>query len=169
MKIRFASLVLAALAVSHLSAGAEPNDLGPFGTQDRVSPERMHAYRLQRMARVLELDETQTSQWQALVEDHFETARLHHESLAVLTDEFRSLADEPDPDLTQLGQLALDIHRQRQAVQESRQQLLVDLESVLDAEQRERFEALEEAGDMLAPQRGRHRPHGPRSKQSDSD
>jgi len=159
MKKRVLSLALAALALTCLTVAAQPGGFGPPSGDDLSWRGHMHAQRLERMIDYLELDEMQAGEWQLVLDDHFAAMGVHRERMEALRDKFRRLADETKPDLEQLGQLALDMHREGQAAGSVWDQLSLDLEALLTPEQAERFEALKAARDMAGPRPGHRGPH----------
>lgn len=162
------SITLALIAVAVLASWAQPPDFPSFGGEEGSRFEHWQEGRMARMVEYLELSESQTAEWRAILRSHSATApdRLEvFKSADTWREEFRVLAAEENPDLEQLGQLALDIHRAHEFVRTSRQQLVSELQTILTPEQAEKLEALEAARDFSAP-RGRQ---GPRHRRPSPD
>ncbi len=100
---------------------------------------------LEHVVEYLDLSEAQTAEWQTITQQHRQAQRTRLRSVAALRYEFETLADGEDPNLEQLGQLALEIHQQMKSVRSSRQQVLSEAEGLLTAEQKERLETLRAA------------------------
>ena len=76
------------------------------------------------------------------------------------------LAGTQDPDLTELGSLALTMHRGAEAMRNGRTGLNAELASILTPDQLEKFEALETARETVRPRGRKGRLH--RSAKPDS-
>lgn len=164
------SITLTLIAVAALAGWAQPPDSPSFGGAEGDSFERWQEGRLVRMIEYLELSESQTIEWQAIVDRHTETAPDRGEmfkSVGAWREEFRVLAADDNPDLERLGQLALDIHRAHESIRGSREQFHTELQTVLTPEQADKLEALEAARDFSG-RRGRKAPRHRRSS-PDSD
>jgi len=151
------SIALTLSAIAALASWAQPPDLAPFGGDEDPRTEGWRAGRMARMAEYLELSESQVAEWQTVLDQHFEGVsdrRQISDSVTDWREEFRVLAAEESPDLEQLGQLALDIHRAHESFRSSRQQFTDELQRILTPEQAEKFEALEAARE-IAGHRGR--------------
>ena len=124
---------------------AQPPDYAVFPGDDRPRHERWQDDRLERMVEYLELSDAQASEWQAISEQQTEVIRERVESIKTLRQEFAELADQENPNLEQLGRVALDLHREMKTMRSSRGDLFTELEGVLTSEQAERLEALKTA------------------------
>lgn len=150
-------------AASPVGGWAQDSDSAVFPPHERqLRAERWQESRMDRMVEYLELSESQVAQWQSILEsrasavpDRQEVA----ENLAAWQEEFRTLANQENPDLEQLGQIALDIHRAHESRRDSRNQLLSDLQTVLTPEQSEKLEALRAAKEFAAPHGRQGRRH----------
>jgi len=162
---RTISTLAAMVCLASFTAWAQPPDFADFPGDERPQWGRWQGKRFDRMAEYLELSESQASEWQTLVDEHTETGRARWERIGTLREEFRRLADTVDPDLDQLGQIALDMHREMETARSSQGQLLGELEAVLTPEQADRFEALKAAREFAGP---RHR-RGPRAGHAPPD
>ncbi len=150
-------LLLALLATTIV--WAQPSELADFpGEGHRPGWHRGPGDRLQQLVEYLDLSEAQEVEWNAIVERHFDAVEARHRKLGELRDSFRQLADQESPDLTALGQAALDLHREMESIRASRQQLIEELAVVLTPEQLERFEAFQAAREFSAPRDRRERP-----------
>lgn len=157
-KALFAILVITGAAAA--LAWAQPPDYAVFPGDERPRHDRSADDRLARMAEYLELSDAQATEWQAITKRHIDAMFVQRERIESLGSDFRGLADQQDPDLAELGQMALDLHREMESARSSRGQLLIDLEEILTPEQAERFAALKAAREF-AGNRG-HR--GPRDR-----
>ena len=110
-----------------------------------------------RMVEYLELSEAQTAEWEAITTEHREATRARWESIAQLRDQFRSLADQDNPNLEQVGQVALDLHREMETARASRGVVFDELSEILTPEQAERFEALKAAREFSGDRERRGR------------
>lgn len=117
------------------------------------------AWRFEKMANYLELDEQQAEQWMGIVEHHFQQAASHRDAIAELRSDFRQHAEMDDPDLDTLGRIALDIYTEMEATRVEREQMQSDLESILTPAQLHRFEAFRTAREFSGPG-----PRGPRHR-----
>lgn len=149
------------------SAAAQPPDYAVFPGDEEARHQRGQDGRLERMVEYLELSESQTVEWKAITDQHTEAIRNRLERVGTLRQEFGELADQPEPNLEDLGRIALDLHREVKAARSSRGGLFTELEAVLTPEQAERFAALKAAREFSG-QRDR-RGHRGGSKQPDSD
>jgi len=158
------------LVIAGATAGlvlAQPPDSAVFPGDERPRHDRWQNDRLDRMAEYLELSDAQTVEWETITEQHTQAIRERWERVGTLRDEFEALADSQDPNLEQLGQVALDLHREMKTARASRGELHTDLEETLTPEQAERFAALREAREF-AGGRGHRGPRGNRAR-SDTD
>lgn len=156
--------ILAIASAAAAVAWAQPPDFAVFPGDERAREGRGHEARLEKMTEYLELSDSQVAEWQAITEQHTEAMRARWEQVGVLRQEFGALADQDDPDLTQLGQLALDLHREMKTARSSRADHIQKLEEVLTPDQATKFEALKAARELAGdrshrgPRGGRNRP-----------
>ena len=137
---------------------AQPPDYAVFPGDDDARFSERRAERLAKMTEYLELSDAQVDQWQEITALHQETMRSRWERIGDLRDEFGALADQEDPNLEQIGQIALDLHREMESGRASREGLLTELETILTPDQSERLEALKTARELG----GERRHRGPR-------
>lgn len=114
-----------------------------------------HSRRLERITQYLELDAIQTEQWLQIIDDQQNRRTSRRDQIMELRARFKEIADQSSPDLEVLGQMALDIYTELEASRLERDQVKSDLDSILTAEQRERFEALQAARDFSGPKHHR--------------
>ncbi len=114
-----------------------------------------HSRRLERITQYLELDAIQTEQWLQIIDDQQNRRTSRRDQIMELRARFKEIADQSSPDLEVLGQIALDIYTELEASRLERDQVTSDLDSILTAEQRERFEALQAARDFSGPKHHR--------------
>ena len=115
--------------------------------------------RLEAAAEYLQLTDDQRVEWQGILAQHRETVRREWQELADLRERFRFLAETQDPDLAELGSLALTMHRRSEAMRDLRFSLDERLTSILTPDQLERYEALETARETVRSRGHRGRPH----------
>lgn len=114
--------------------------------------------RFEAAAEYLELTDGQRVEWEGLLDRHRETARREWQELAELRQQFRDLAETDDPDLTELGSLALAVHRRTEAMHGRRSDLTDELAAILTPDQVEKFEALKTARETMRPRGRKGRP-----------
>ena len=105
----------------------------------------------QRMGEYLELSDSQELEWQQILDSGKRESSGRFEKVQIMRDEFSRLAASNQPDLTTLGQLALDIHRTIQEIQAARLDSEEALRAVLTPEQIERFDLYKEARSSMRP------------------
>jgi Spy/CpxP family protein refolding chaperone len=115
--------------------------------------------RLEAAAEYLELTDGQQLEWEDTLDAHRQTVSQEWQDLAVLREQFRNLAETNDPDLAELGSLALTMHRRAEEMRGSRSDLNDQLASILTPDQSEKFEALKAARETVRPRGKRERPH----------
>ena len=146
--------ILVTIVMTTSGTWAQPPDAFYPG-DERPRHDRWQGDRMARIAEYLELSESQAAEWQATTEQHLEAVQSQRSRIESLRDEFRRLADQTNPNLEHLGQIALDLHREAETVRSSRGQLKSEFETILTPEQAERFEALAAAREIAGPG-GRH-------------
>ena len=114
--------------------------------------------RLEIAADYLELTDGQLVEWEGILDSHRETTRKERQDLAELRQQFRDLAETENPDLAELGSLALTMHRHAEAMHRGRSDLDNQLASILTPDQAEKFEALKTARETVRPRGNRGRP-----------
>ncbi|NHZ73245.1 MAG: periplasmic heavy metal sensor [Nitrospirae bacterium] len=146
------------LMILPLALYAQPPGAGGFH-----GPEEGHfpggERRLEAAADYLELTDGQRVEWEGILDSHRETVRQEWQDRADLRQQFRDLAEAENPDLTELGSLALTMHRRTEAMRSGRSDLNDQLASILTPDQVEKFEALKAARDTVHPRGKRGRPH----------
>jgi Spy/CpxP family protein refolding chaperone len=153
-----------------MASWAQPPEAGAFSLDEDTRFGRFREERIERMVEFLELSESQTSEWQALVESRTQSPSDHRamaEQLESWRLEFDRLAEQEDPDLERLGQLALDIHQAHAARRASREQLIDELQAILTPEQLEKLEALRATRDFVEPRGRKGRQHHRRAPNTD--
>jgi len=115
--------------------------------------------RLEAAVDYLELTDGQRVEWDGILENHRQTVRQEWQDLAELRQQFGDLAETENPDLTELGSLALTMHRRAEAMRGGRSELSDQLASILTPDQVEKFEALKTARETIRPRGKRGRPH----------
>ena len=115
--------------------------------------------RLEAAADYLELTDGQRVEWEEILDLHRETVRQEWQELAEVRQQFRTLADTENPDLSELGALALTLHRGTEAMHDRRSRLDDELASILSPDQVEKFEALKTARETVRPRGKRGRSH----------
>ena len=158
MTYRILTLTTLGALVLPLALAAQPPGAGGFM---RPEGERFPGgeRRLEAAAEYLELTDGQRVEWEGIFAQHRETVRQEWQELADLRQQFRLLADTQDPDLAELGSLALTMHRRTEAMREMRSSLEAQLASILTPEQLEKYEALKAARETVRPRGQRGRPH----------
>ena len=159
-------ILMSLLAISGAAtamAWAQPPDFAVFPGDERAREGRGQEGRLEKMTEYLELSDSQVTEWQAITEQHTEAMRARWEYVGVLRQEFGELADREDTDLAQLGQLALDLHREMKTARSSRGDHIQRLEEILTPDQAAKFEALKAARE-LSGDRGHRGPRGGRNR-----
>lgn len=100
----------------------------------------------ERMARALQLTESQQQEWRRLREEHEASVRSLMRQMRDTTERLETEADLDNPDPTIVGQLELDRRSIVRQLRESRTQVDEDLARLLDRDQTIRWEALRENG-----------------------
>ena len=149
-----------------IPAIAQPPDFAVYPGEETPGHGRFREDRLARMVEYLELSDAQATEWEAIAARHQETARARFEHIGKLRNEFRSLAEQDNPNLEQVGQIALELHREMETARSSRGEVFEELQEILTPEQAERLQALKAAREF-SEERGRRGRRGPRaSKES---
>jgi len=107
----------------------------------------------------LGLSEQQQEQWRALQAQHREEMKPLYEEGRVLQQRARESLEADEPEIL-VGEAVKAVHAHKQRVQAAREVFEAQLSSVLNAEQKERFEALKAArgaGRKGRPGRGHRR------------
>jgi Spy/CpxP family protein refolding chaperone len=153
-------LLLAGLAV--LAAGAVlvaqpgPGHHGPMGPM----AERFVEHRFDRLADHLELSDAQRVEAEALRERLFADVKERIATAGTTFETIHEMAGAENPDATAIGELVIQMHRDREAMREAHDAFRAELVALLTPEQVERLEAWEAAhpwGEHRGP--GFH--HGP--------
>lgn len=167
-----AVLVLAGVAALFLATDlvAEPRrgHRGAMGP----GPERFVEHRFERLAEYLELSEAQRAEAEALRERWFGDARERHEAMAASFETIHEMASAENPDATAIGELVIQMHREREAMKAAHEGYRAELVKLLTPEQAEKLEAWEAArpwGGDHGPHRRRGDHHGARFHPPDTD
>ena len=158
--------ILAIAGATAAGAWAQPPDFAVFPGDEQARQGRQGRWqgdRLEKMTEYLELSDAQATEWQAIGEQHTEAMVAHRERVGALREQFRQLAEHDDPDLEQVGQIALDLHREMETASSSRGELIQELEQILTPEQAERLTALRAAREMSGD-RGHRGPRGSKNR-----
>lgn len=173
-----ASVALLILALPLLLApplwsqpGAPPDGAGPGapGPHGLFAPESGpgggrgmdHGFPLSRIARFLDLSESQLEQARSLHEELVAAARPLHEDARRLHEELRGLLNGDAPDPAAVGARVLEIHEIREQGRLLRQELEADFSALLTPAQRERWDLLKDLRSLQhGPRHGRR--GGPR-------
>lgn len=154
------TLIVAAIGLITLpmTLNAQPSgrDRFPGDEDDRLPGSER---RLEAAADYLELTDGQRVEWEEILDLHRQTVRQEWQDLAEVRQQFRSLADTENPDLSALGALALTLHRGTETMHDRRSSLDDELASILSPDQVEKFEALKTARETVRPRGKRGRPH----------
>ena len=113
----------------------------------------------ERLARYLELDESQRAEWQAIREDGREEAKAIFDELRANRESLRALLEAGGADPAEVGQIVLDGHALEQSMRVFREGVDEKLAAVLTSEQVDKWEAYKAARETRGP-RGHRR--GPR-------
>ncbi len=103
---------------------------------------------------VLGLSEEQLGQVKSLLEGHKETVSTFREQLRDLHEAVRSELDSENPDAATVGGLVIESHATQALIKSATEALIDEFESILTAEQLERFE------EWKSRRGGRRRPRG---------
>lgn len=158
MRYRTLTITLIGLMILPVALCAQPPGAEGF---HRPEEERFPGgeRRLEIAADYLELTDGQLVEWEGILDSHRETTRKEWQDLAELRQQFRDLAETENPDLAELGSLALTMHRHTEAIHRGRSDLDNQLASTLTPDQAEKFEALKTARETVRPRGNRGRPH----------
>lgn len=165
-------LVLAGVAALSVAAilVAEPG----HGRRGEMGPaaERFLEHRFERLAEYLELSEAQRAEAEALREQWFGDARERHEAMAASFEKVREMAAAENPDATAIGELVIQMHREREAMKAAHEGYRAELTKLLTPEQAEKLEAWEAArpwGEGSRPHRRHKGFHGAPHHSPDAD
>jgi Spy/CpxP family protein refolding chaperone len=114
--------------------------------------EGMH--RGERVADYLGLTEQQRAQWRDMVAKHRDEMKPLREEGRALRQRAREAMDANEPD-AQVGEAVKALHAHREKVRAASEAFRSQLESVLTAEQRQKYEAFEAARSLRRGRRGR--------------
>ena len=161
--MRIRTILTAALvgAIAATPAIAQPPDFAVYPGEDVPGHGRLREDRMAKMVEYLELSDSQTVEWEAITNQHQEVTRARWERVGQLREQFRSLADQDNPNLEQVGQVALELHREMESARASRGEVFTELRQILTPEQAERFDALKAAREFSGD-RGRRGRRGAR-------
>ena len=161
-----------AIALTLVAATAISQAQGPdqpiFPGDQEPGADRWQQRRMQRMIDYLELSDSQIIEWQALLDagtDQAPDPQQMAETHRAWREEFRQLAEQENPELERLGQIALDIFRAQEARRTAHQERAAELRTLLTPEQVEKLDALETAREF-GGSGGRRGHHGPRHQRS---
>jgi Spy/CpxP family protein refolding chaperone len=142
-------------ALSAASATAQPP--GQVPREGRRGP------RGQALFEYLGLSPEQQAQWRAVHEQHREEMKPFREEGRALHQRVRESLEADEPEIL-VGEAVKAVYAHRQKMKAAREVFEGQLESLLDAEQKERFEAFKAAREFRGKGRGGRgrRPRGPR-------
>ncbi len=143
--IRIARILLPALLVVAATAFAAAQE-GDGPHSKRGARGDFAARDAERMARALQLTESQQEEWRRLREEHEASVRPLMRQMRDVTERLETEANLQNPDPTIVGQLELDRRGIVRQLRESRVQVDEDLARLLDRDQTIRWEALRENG-----------------------
>lgn len=150
-----AVLALAGVAVAAAGHGG-PHARGPMA-------ERFLEHRFERLAEYLELSEAQRSEAEALRERWLGDMRERHQANAASFETIHEMAAAENPDATAIGELVIQMHREREAMKAAHQGYRSALVELLTPEQAEKLEAWEASRPWVAgfgPHRWHRGGHG---------
>jgi Spy/CpxP family protein refolding chaperone len=127
---------------------AQPGGPGPRGAHPEEGGPR-----IEKLAELLDLTADQTEQWQALMDTQRAAARAQGEELRATREQIKDLVSAENPELEQLGQLTLDLHRGMEAMKGISEGFEEELAMILTPEQLEKFELLREARRAFDPEK----------------
>jgi len=127
--------------------------VGPPGDDGRPERGQRRGPSPERLAAALELDDEQVAAVEALFEAHRVSMEPLQQQIRGLNEELETLIEGTSPDPTAVGNLVLEIHGLRGDSESSRQKLKADIETLLTAEQLQKWELLE----TMRPERRRGR------------
>lgn len=167
-----AVLLLAGVAVLTLAAVlvARPRHAGP-GAKGPLA-ERFVEHRFDRLAEYLALSEAQNAEAEALRDRWFGDARERHEAIAASFETIHEMVSAESPDATAIGELVIQMHREREAMKAAHEGYRSELVELLTPEQAEKLGAWEAArpcGGDSGPHRWRGGHHGDRFHSPDTD
>ena len=140
------AMAAVAFPVAALAQLGPPGEGGPPERGDRgPSPERLAA--------ALELDDEQTAEVEALFKAHRDSMDPLRQQIRELRQELELMVEGTHPDPTTVGNLFLEIHALHADSESSRQELEADIETLLTAEQLQKWELLK----SMRPERRRGR------------
>ena len=143
--IRIARTLLPALLVVAATAFAAAEE-GEGARSKRGARGDFAERDAERMARALQLTESQQEEWRRLREEHDASVRPLMRQMRDTTERLEAEANLDNPDPTIVGQLELDRRGIVRQLRESRVQVDEDLARLLDRDQTIRWEALRENG-----------------------
>lgn len=146
------TLVALLLAAPVLAAPGGGRHAG-FGRDFGHGPEHVRGARHDRIAELLELDETQRAAFDRLRADGFDAARPKFERMRALHDEVRALLDAGSTDAAAIGAKVLAAHQLRHALRAEREAAEAAFVELLSEEQRFAYEALREAREAFGERR----------------
>lgn len=135
-----AALTLAAAAVARPGHG-EPGHMGPMA-------EKFMEHRLHRLGEYLELTDSQRAEAEALHDRLFADMRERHEAVAASFERLHQMVEAESPDATAIGELVIEMHREREAMQAQHEAYFAEFERLLTPEQAERLEVWKAAREM---------------------
>lgn len=157
------ALALSTVAVAAAGHGG-PHAKGPMA-------ERVLEHRFERLAEYLELTEAQRAEAEALRERWLGDLRERHEANAASFETIHEMAAADNPDPTAIGELVIQMHREREAMRAAHESYHAELVKVLTPEQAEKLEAWEAArpwGKGFGPPRHRRDHHASPSPEPDN-
>lgn len=114
-----------------------------------------------RMAEYLQLTEQQQASARQLYQQLREQTQPLREEQKALREQLRTALAAANPDPTAVGRLVIDIHAKREQMKAAREQMHKSFAALLTPEQRQKYEALQDARESFGPRRhGRFGRHG---------
>jgi Spy/CpxP family protein refolding chaperone len=107
--------------------------------------ERFLEHRLDRLAEYLELSDAQRVEAEALRDRFFADAQERIATAGTTFETIHEMAGAENPDATAIGELVIQMHRDREAMREAHDAFRAELVALLTPEQVERLEAWEAA------------------------
>jgi len=160
-------LFVAAMASAHPRDGGQERGVeGQFGDQHREM-------RIEKMTEVLDLDEGQAAQVEAILEAAHQRHAEQREASRARHEQLRSLLDSESANPAQVGALMIEMHQNRQQMKFARERTHSEIAALLTADQLERLDAVKEMRSERKWRKGeegqRTRRHHRRHQQRHSD
>jgi Spy/CpxP family protein refolding chaperone len=142
---RTIGIAILGAALGAATATAQPPGQGP--------PEGRRGQRLEKVFEYLGLSAEQQEQWRALREQHWKEMKPYREEGRALHQRVQESLEADEPEIL-VGEAVKAVYEHRQKMKAAREAFQGQLESVLNAEQKEKFEAFKAARGMRGKGRG---------------